>query len=126
MDDYSFYQAIMNTKPPEELVDVPEWGKSAERPNGMQVLCKALPAGPSVALQIKAHNAETKTNNYSEHFYEIVCAGCFNPETGSPAFKPEQEKLFMESGRVNGAPIQRLAMTVLTLSNLIGDTQKNA
>lgn len=120
MDDYSLSQAIMNSKPPEKLVDVPEW-KTA-------ILCKALPAAPKVRIQLKALDRTTNTYNYSEHFYEIACSGCFNADTGNPVFKPEQEKLIMESGKIDSSPVVPLAMTVLTLSNLInkGEETKNA
>ena len=119
MDDYSLYQAILNKKPPEQLLDIPEWG--------VQILCKALPAAHRVRLQIVALDKATQTINYSKHFYEIVCHGCRNPETGQPIFKPEQESLFMESGDIDSVPIEKLALTVLRLSRLIsGEDVKNA
>ena len=119
MDDYSLYQAILNKKPPEQLVDLPEWG--------VQILCKALPAAHRVRIQLAALDQVTQIIDYSKHFYEVVCHGCYNPETGSPVFKPEQEKLFMESGDINGTPIESLALTVLRLSKLIknGEDTKN-
>lgn len=116
MDDYSLSQAIMNSKPPEKVVDVPEWNT--------KILCKALPAAPKVRIQLKALDRAANTYNYSEHFFEIVCHGCFNPDTGNSAFKPEQEKLIMESGKIDSSPVVPLAMTVLTLSNLIGEGEK--
>lgn len=120
MDDYSLIQAIMNKKPPEKLLDIPEWG--------VQILCKALPATHRVRIQLEALNQETKIFDYSKHFYEIACHGCYNPETGNPVFKPEQEKLFMESGDIDSVPIETLALTVLRLSKLIKsgeETEKN-
>jgi hypothetical protein len=119
MDDYSLYQAILNKKPPEQVVDVPEWG--------VQILCKALPAARRVSLQLKCLNQETNKIDYFQHFYEVVCHGCRNPETGNLIFKPEQESLYMESGDIDGTPIERLALKVLRLSKLIdGDDTKNA
>lgn len=116
MDDYSLFQAIMNSKPPEKLLTIPEWKTD--------ILCKALPAMPKVRIQLKALDREANIYDYSEHFFEIVCHGCFNPDTGNPAFKLEQEKLIMESGKIDGSPIVPLAMTVLRLSNLIEEGEK--
>jgi hypothetical protein len=121
MDDYSLYQSILNKKPPEKLLDVPEWET--------QILCKALPAAYRVRLQLEALDQEKQIYDYSTHFYEIVCHGCYNPETGKLIFKPEQESLFMESGDIDGTPIEALALTVLRLSKLIkvkGEAAKNA
>ena len=119
MDDYNLYQTILNKKPPEKLLDIPEWG--------VEILCKALPATHRVKIQLKATDKEKGTVDYSNHFYEIVCHGCRNPETGNPIFKPEQEKLYMESGDIDGNPITLLAISVLRLSKLIGgEDEKNA
>lgn len=119
MDDYSLSQAIMNKKPPEKLLDIPEWG--------VQILCKALPGAYRVRLQLEALNRETQIIDYSEHFYRIACHGCYNPESGNLVFKAEQENLFMVSGDIDGTPIETLALTVLRLSKLIkGEETKNA
>jgi hypothetical protein len=119
MDDYSLYQAIFNKKPPEKLLDVPEWG--------VQILCKALPAAHRVRIQLEALDREANIYDFSKHFYQIACYGCTNPETGNPIFKPEQEALFMESGDIDSVPIEQLALTVLRLSKLIaGGEPKNA
>ena len=121
MDDYSLYQAIMNKKPPEQLLDLPEWG--------VQILCKALPAAHRVRIQLEALDQEKQIYDYSEHFYDAACHGCYNPETGNLIFKPEQESLFMTSGDIDGTPIEQLGLTVLSLSKLIkvkGEAAKNA
>lgn len=118
MDDYSLYQAILNKKPPEQLVDIPEWG--------VQILCKALPAAHRIRLQIVSLDQTSQMYDYSKHFFQIVCYGCYNPETGKSIFKPEQESLFMESGDIDGTPLEVLALTVLRLSKLIkGPNEKN-
>jgi len=115
-DDQAFLSHILSKKPPEEVVEVPEWG--------VKVLCRALNAETRIRIQIAAYDEKSKRTDYRGVFSLIIMAGCFNPTT--------QHKIFTESHRdilmrqQDGGAIERLALAILRLSGMLASDAERA
>lgn len=103
--DDAFIGHLLSQKPPEELVEVPEWQ--------VTVLCKSLDAATHYAIQQKALDEKSRKYDYSKVLYEFLMAGCYNPVTGGKIFSESQRAKVMR----HSAAVQRLAGTVLRLSS---------
>lgn len=113
-DDQALLTHILGKKPAEKLVDVPEWE--------VQVLCRALPTEPRIAVQIAASDDETKRYDYRKVFYLVALYGCYNPKTGNRIFKDSHINALKREQ--DGGAIERLAITILQLSHMVGGEQE--
>jgi hypothetical protein len=116
-DDLAFINHIFNQEPAEKLVDLPEWK--------VKVLCRALPAEDRLRIQAEAYDKESKTTDYRRAFYLVLMAGCFNPKTGHKVFRESHKAKIMSDPR-NGAPAEKLFVTILQLSSMLSTDAERA
>ena len=118
-DDQAFLAHIINQKPAEELVAIPEWN--------IHILCKALNAKSRVEAQMAAYDEASKKTDYRRAIYEVICAGCYNPKTGHKAFRESHRAVIMQSQ--DGRAAEKLFMTIMRLSGMFASdaekTKKN-
>ncbi len=115
-DDAAFLQHIVNQKPAEEIVPIPEWKT--------EVLCKALNAESRTSVAEVAYDPETKLTNYRKAFHLVVMGGCHNPMTGKQTFSAKHKDLLMR--QMDGGPIELLALKILRLSKMLSNDIENA
>ncbi|SRR6266568_6249745 len=114
-DDQAFLKYILDKKPAEELVEIPEWN--------VKILCRALNAETRIEIQLTAYDEKTKRTDYRRVFHMIVMAGCYNPATGHKVFRESHKDILMREH--DGAAIERLALAILRLSGMLNsDTER--
>jgi hypothetical protein len=115
-DDQAFLQHILSKKPPEKLVEVPEWNA--------KILCRALNAEVRLDVQMTAYDEKSKRTDFRKAFHLIVLNGVYNPTTGNRIFSEAHKNALMREQ--DGGAVEMLALTILRLSRMLPDDSEIA
>lgn len=115
-DDQAFLAHVLAKKPPERIVEVPEWD--------VKILCRALTAEARINAQIQAYDEKSKRTDFRRVFPLIVIGGCYNPTTGHRIFTENHKDILMR--HQDGGIIERLAFAILRLSRMLADDAESA
>lgn len=107
---------IIEKKPTEEVVPVPEWN--------VKILCKMLDGEGRIMVEAAAWDPKTKRTNYSKASHLIVLYGCYHPTTGNRVFSKEHEGMLKQPQ--HGGAVALLAVTILRLSRMLGGDVEQA